>query len=116
MAHDDCLFCRIAAGGIPARMVHEDDVVLAFHDLHPAAPVHVLLIPRRHIDSAAQLTEEDGPVLGRLFGVAAGVARELGVAKTGYRLVANVGDDAGQSVGHLHVHLLGGRKLTWPPG
>lgn len=116
MDGDECLFCRIAAGRIPARTVYEDDLVLAFHDLHPAAPVHVLLIPRRHIGSAAQLTEEDAPVLGRLFGVAAAVSRDLGLAEAGYRMVTNVGSDGGQSVAHLHFHLLGGRRLEWPPG
>jgi histidine triad (HIT) family protein len=113
---DDCIFCRIVAGEIPARRVFEDDQVLAFHDLQPRAPTHVLLIPKRHIVSAAELGTGDAEMLGRLFAAAADVAREAGVAQGGYRIVTNVGDAAGQSVGHLHFHLLGGRSLSWPPG
>ncbi len=112
----DCLFCRIAAGEVPATLLHEDDLVLAFRDIQPHAPTHVLLIPRQHIASALELTDADGPVLGRLFAVAAEIARGEGVAEDGYRLVTNVGREAGQTVKHLHVHLLGGRTLTWPPG
>ena len=112
----DCLFCRIAAGEVPATLLHEDDLVLAFRDIQPHAPTHVLLIPRQHIASALELTDADGPVLGRLFAVAADVARAEGVAEDGYRLVTNVGREAGETVKHLHVHLLGGRTLTWPPG
>jgi histidine triad (HIT) family protein len=115
--HDpDCLFCRIAAGEIPADIVHQDDHVVAFRDISPKAPTHVLLIPRSHVASAAELADDDGPMLGRLFAVAAQVAREAGVADGGYRLVTNVGSGAGQSVLHLHFHLLGGRSLSWPPG
>ena len=112
----DCLFCRITAGEIPAEIVHEDDLVVAFRDISPKAPTHVLLIPRRHISSAAELGAQDGEMLGRLFSVAAQVARDAGVAERGYRLVTNVGTGAGQSVFHLHFHLLGGRSLAWPPG
>lgn len=112
----DCLFCRIAAGEIPARLAHEDDLVVAFHDIVPKAPTHVLVIPREHIGSAADLDETRGPLLGRMFAVAAQVARDEGLAERGYRVVTNVGDDAGQSVHHLHLHLLGGRSLAWPPG
>jgi histidine triad (HIT) family protein len=112
----ECLFCRIGTGEVPATLVHEDDLVIAIRDIAPRAPTHVLLIPRAHIASAADLTEADGPMLGRLFEVGATVARDEGIADQGYRLVSNVGRWAGQTVEHLHVHLLGGRPFTWPPG
>ena len=111
-----CLFCRIARGEIPADIVHEDDLVLAFRDINPKAPTHLLVIPRRHVQSAADLRESDSEMLGRLFGVAAQLAREAGVADRGFRLVTNSGPGAGQSVDHLHFHLLGGRQMGWPPG
>lgn len=112
----DCLFCRIAAGSVPADLLHEDDLVVAFRDIAPRAPTHILLISRRHIGSAAELTQTDGPLLGRLFGVAAELARGQGIADGGYRLVSNVGRWGGQTVDHLHVHLMGGRPFDWPPG
>ena len=112
----ECLFCRIATGEVPATIVHQDDLVLAIRDIAPRAPTHILLIPRAHIGSTADLTAGDGPMLGRLFEVAARVARDEGIAEQGYRLVSNVGRWAGQTVEHLHVHLLGGRPFTWPPG
>ncbi len=112
----DCLFCRIAAGEVPATVVHSDDAIVAIRDIAPRAPTHILLMPRAHIASALELTETDGPLLGRLFAVAADLARSEGVAATGYRLVSNVGRSAGQSVDHLHVHLMGGRAFDWPPG
>jgi len=112
----DCLFCRIVAGEIPADIVHRDDQVVAFRDIAPKAPTHVLVIPVEHVASAADLGAGHGPLLERMFAVAVERARADGVAETGYRLVTNVGDDAGQSVHHLHLHLLGGRKLDWPPG
>jgi histidine triad (HIT) family protein len=115
-ADPECLFCRIVAGEIPATRVHEDDVVVAIRDIAPRAPTHVLFLPREHVASAADLTEADGPMLGRLFGVAAAFARSEGLAEPGYRMVTNVGEWGGQTVGHLHVHLLGGRSMTWPPG
>lgn len=111
----DCLFCRIAAGEIPATRVHDDDLVFAIRDLNPQAPTHVLVIPKDHIVSAAEVTDASGPLLGRLFAVAAGIAAREGLGG-GWRLVTNVGPDAGQSVAHLHVHLLGGRAMGWPPG
>ena len=113
---ESCLFCRIGAGRIPSERVHEDDLVMAFRDIAPRAPTHILLIPRRHIASAADLTEADAPLLGRLFAVAAGIARSEGIADGGYRLVSNVGRWGGQTVEHLHVHLMGGRAFDWPPG
>lgn len=116
MTNGDCLFCRIAAGEIPATIVHDDDHVVAFRDINPVAPTHILLIPRRHIASAADVAKADGELLGRLFAVASRLARDEGIASSGFRLVTNVGPDAGQSVEHLHLHLLGGRKLAWPPG
>ncbi len=112
----DCLFCRIIAGEIPATVVHSDDLVVAVRDVAPRAPTHVLLLPREHIASAADLTEAHGPLLGRLFAVAADIARTEGIAEKGYRLTSNVGRYGGQSVAHLHVHLMGGRPFGWPPG
>ena len=111
----DCLFCRIAAGEIPATKLHEDAEVLVIRDINPQAPTHVLVLPVRHIPSAADLTDADGPLLGRLFAVAAQIARTEGL-DGGWRLVTNVGRDGGQSVDHLHLHVLGGRPMTWPPG
>jgi diadenosine tetraphosphate (Ap4A) HIT family hydrolase len=116
MTDPSCLFCRIIAGDIPARKVHEDDLVVAIDDINPVAPVHQLLMPRQHVASAAELSEADAPMLGRLFAVAARLAAEAGLPERGYRLVSNVGADAGQSVPHLHVHLVGGRRFAWPPG
>ena len=113
---DNCLFCKIAEGQIPSKIVYQDEDVVAFEDINPQAPHHILLIPRRHIASMADLTEEDGHVLVVLFMVAARLAQKLGLAERGYRFVTNVGPDAGQSVFHLHFHLLGGRKFAWPPG
>jgi histidine triad (HIT) family protein len=112
----DCLFCKIVAGEVPSTRVHEDDVVIAFRDIAPRAPTHILVIPRDHIASAADLTEADGPMLGRLFAATAEIARREGIADAGYRLVSNVGRWGGQTVDHLHVHLLGGRAFEWPPG
>jgi histidine triad (HIT) family protein len=112
----DCLFCRIVAGEVPSTRVHDDDEVIAFRDIAPRAPTHILVIPRRHIASAADLTEADAPLLGRLFSVTAGIAREQGIAAAGYRIVSNVGAWGGQTVDHLHLHLMGGRAFGWPPG
>jgi histidine triad (HIT) family protein len=115
---EDCLFCKIASGRIPATIVYEDEDVVAFKDINPTAPHHILFVPRRHIGSMAELTEQDSALLGKLFTAAAHVARNLSLAnpERGYRFVTNVGPDAGQSVQHLHFHLLGGRKFGWPPG
>lgn len=112
----DCIFCDIADGAIPADIVHNDELVVAFRDVNPKAPTHILLISREHIASAADLTEGHSALLARLFVVAGALARSEGIAESGYRLVTNVGGDAGQSVHHLHLHLLGGRSMSWPPG
>ena len=111
----DCVFCRIVAGEIGSK-VHEDDLVAAFEDLNPVAPNHTLIVPKEHLISADDLTPDREKVAGRLLTTAARLARERGLDKSGYRLVANCGRTAGQSVFHLHVHLLGGRTFTWPPG
>jgi histidine triad (HIT) family protein len=116
MTEPGCLFCRIVAGDLPSRRVYEDDVVIAFHDIAPRAPTHILILPREHIPSVLELTEDEGRLLGRLFRVAADIARSQGIAERGYRLVSNVGEWGGQSVDHLHWHLMGGRSMTWPPG
>ncbi len=112
----DCLFCKIINGEIPSKKVYEDEKVYAFHDISPAAPVHVLIIPKTHIPSANALTAENAAVVGHIFTVAAKIAADLGIAEKGYRIVNNCGEDGGQTVHHLHFHLLGGRSLQWPPG
>lgn len=112
----DCIFCRIAAGEIPAKVVHEDEHVLAFRDIDPQAPMHVLVIPRRHVPSLEMATDADGELMGRLLLGASLAARAEGYAESGYRAVLNVGSDGGQLVPHVHVHVLGGRELGWPPG
>ena len=111
----DCLFCKIAAGEIPAKKVYEDEQVYAFYDIEPQAPVHVLLIPKTHIASAAEITAENSAVVAHIFEVAAQIAKELGL-DDGFRIVSNCGDSAGQTVKHLHFHLMGGRTFTWPAG
>lgn len=113
---DDCLFCRIVAGAIPSTRVYEDDLVVAIRDIAPRAPTHILLLPREHIASALDLTDADAPVVGRILAAAADIARSEGIAEAGYRLVSNVGRWGGQTVDHLHVHLMGGRAFEWPPG
>lgn len=111
-----CLFCRIVNKEIPAKIVFENDDVLAFSDLSPQAPVHALVIPKRHLDSVDGSTDADALLLGKVLLAARQVARDAGLGDSGYRLVANNGEGAGQSVFHLHVHVLGGRPLAWPPG
>ena len=111
----DCLFCRIVAGEIPSDRVHEDDDLIAFRDIAPRAPTHVLVIPRRHIPDAHALTESDGDLLAKLFTAVRQVADAAGL-QNGYRVVTNVGPESGQTVFHLHLHLLGGRPMAWPPG
>ena len=111
----DCIFCKIAAGEIPSTKVYEDDTVVAFNDLDPQAPVHVLIIPKEHIASAAEINEGNSAVVAHIFEVAAKIAAEKGL-KDGFRIVNNCGDSAGQSVKHLHFHLMGGRDSGWPAG
>jgi len=113
---NSCLFCRIVQRRAPAKIVHEDDWVVAIEDIHPQAPVHLLVIPRKHIPSLEDANQDDEILLGRLFTVAAKLARERGLDIKGYRTVVNTGSTAGQSVFHLHAHLLGGRAFHWPPG
>ncbi len=112
----ECIFCRIMAGEIPGRKVYEDDKVFAFEDIHPQAPVHVLLIPKVHFPSLDAVPSSEAPLLGELLLRAREIAREKGLTEGGYRLVINTGEGAGQSVFHIHVHLLGGRGMAWPPG
>ncbi|MCK6621037.1 MAG: histidine triad nucleotide-binding protein [Calditrichaceae bacterium] len=112
----DCIFCKIVRGEIPSRKVYEDDEVLAFHDLSPQAPVHVLLIPKLHVARIADLEDHHEPLLGRLIIAANKVAGQLNIKESGFRLVINNGENANQTVFHLHLHLLGGRRFTWPPG
>ena len=111
----DCIFCKIISGAIPATLLYQDNDAIAFADINPQAPVHALIIPRRHIVSLAHAAAEDAGLVGHLHWIAAELAREKGLAK-GYRTVINIGDDGGQTVSHLHVHLLGGRAMHWPPG
>ena len=112
----DCLFCKIAAGEIPSRKAYEDELVYAFHDIDPQAPQHIIIIPKEHIASANELTEENAGVVSDVFAAAAVIARMEGFAENGYRIVNNCGNDGGQTVNHIHFHLLAGRNLQWPPG
>lgn len=112
----DCLFCRIAAGEIPATKLFQDDDVVAFADVNPQAPTHLLVIPRKHVASLDDARPADRVLLGRLLEVGAQLARERGLQSSGYRAVVNTGPDAGQSVFHLHLHVLAGRRFSWPPG
>jgi histidine triad (HIT) family protein len=116
MTQPECLFCRIAAGEIPATLVHLDDGLVAFRDISPQAPVHILVIPRAHVSSLDAAREEDRHLLGSLLLAVRDIARKEGLAQDGYRAVVNTGVEGGQTVDHLHVHLLGGRSLEWPPG
>ena len=110
----DCLFCKIVKGEIPSNKVYEDELCYAFYDIDPQAPVHFLVIPKEHIASVAEVNEDNAPVVAHIFSVIAKVTKELGVDS--YRVVSNIGLQAGQSVFHLHFHVLGGRDMTWPPG
>jgi histidine triad (HIT) family protein len=112
----DCLFCRIVAGEVPADIVFQDERSIAFRDINPQAPVHVLVIPREHIESLDDASQKEEALLGHLLRVAARVANEQGLSESGYRTAINTGAGAGQSVFHLHLHVLGGRSLNWPPG
>lgn len=115
-ATDDCLFCRIIAGAIPAQVAYQDELVVAFHDISPQAPRHLLICPRTHIATLNDLSPGDEAMIGRAVRVASGLARRFGDAEEGYRVVINCQRGAGQSVFHVHVHLLGGRSFNWPPG
>lgn len=112
----ECIFCKIAKGEIAAEIVYEDEEVVAFRDLNPQAPTHILLIPRKHIPTTNDLTEEDGGLMGKLLLAARDIARQEGIAEAGYRTVLNCNAAAGQTVFHIHLHLLGGRPMGWPPG
>ncbi len=112
----DCLFCKIVEKKIPAKLVHEDEHTLAFDDINPQAPIHTLVISKRHVDSLRSLGEPDQSLLGRLLLTCTKVAKEKGLADSGFRLVANTGRDGGQTVSHLHFHVMGGRHMGWPPG
>ncbi|HMM44435.1 MAG TPA: histidine triad nucleotide-binding protein [Candidatus Macondimonas sp.] len=112
----ECLFCRIVKGELPAQIVHETDSVIAFRDLHPQAPTHVLVIPRRHIATLDDLSADDAALMGEMMLAAQAVARQEGIAERGYRTVMNCNLAGGQTVYHIHLHLLGGRQMIWPPG
>lgn len=112
----DCIFCKIVNGDIPSNKVYEDDTVLAFHDLDPQAPVHILIIPKKHIESVAKIDEDNSKVIAHIYEVAAKIAKELELDEKGFRVVTNCGESAGQTVFHIHFHLLGGRDFSWPPG
>lgn len=111
----DCVFCKVASGEIPSTRVYEDDLCVAFKDLEPQAPVHLLIIPREHITSVAEVTPENSSIVAHIFEVAAKLAKENHLEK-GWRIVSNIGEDGGQTVKHMHFHLLGGRPMAWPPG
>lgn len=111
-----CLFCKIIAGEIPAKIVYQDEQLITIEDINPAAPLHLLLIPKKHIVSTLELQPEDDALIGHLYRVAAKIATERGVAQSGFRIVANTNADAGQTVFHIHFHLLAGRSMQWPPG
>lgn len=112
----DCIFCKIAEKKIPAKIIHEDDLSLAFEDITPQAPVHTLIIPKKHISTTLEVSEEDSALIGHLVRTAATIAKNKGIDGKGFRLVMNTNADAGQTVFHLHLHLLGGRAMHWPPG
>ncbi|NLY44078.1 MAG: histidine triad nucleotide-binding protein [Clostridiaceae bacterium] len=112
----DCIFCKIAAKEIPSSIVYEDDNIIAFKDINPAAPVHVLVIPKQHISSVLDLDEENVALVGDILLKCKKIAQDLGIAEKGFRIVNNCGREGGQTVGHIHFHVLGGRMLSWPPG
>ena len=113
---ENCIFCKIIKGDIPSKKVYEDDKVLAFYDIYPEAPVHFLVIPKEHIASANEINEKNAEIVAHIFLTINKIARELGIDKSGYRIVNNCGEDGGQTVGHIHFHVLAGRGLQWPPG
>jgi len=113
---EECIFCKIIKGEIPSDKVYEDDMVISFKDISPCAPAHVLIIPKKHISNLNEITEEDSKIIAYIYIVAKEIAKKLGIDGTGYRVVTNCGKDGGQTVHHIHFHLLGGRSLQWPPG
>jgi histidine triad (HIT) family protein len=115
-AMSGCLFCGIVDGKVKANVVYQDERLVAFKDINPKAPVHILIIPRKHVASVLDISADDGALIGEIFHVAARLAREQGIADSGFRVVVNSGADSGQTVFHLHYHLLGGRRMSWPPG
>lgn len=116
MAENDCLFCQIVAGVVPSQRIYEDELACAFFDVNPQAPKHILIVPREHMDSLNDAAQGDEKLLGHLIRLASKIANQLEIAESGFRAVINTGPDGGQTISHLHVHLLGGRSLTWPPG
>ncbi|MCD6291049.1 MAG: histidine triad nucleotide-binding protein [Anaerolineae bacterium] len=116
MSQISCIFCRIIHGQAPGEVIYQDEEITAFRDIHPQAPVHILIVPNRHIPAVAALHPDDASLIGRMILVARELAKREGIASTGYRLVINNGPQAGQSIDHLHLHLLGGRTMRWPPG
>ncbi len=115
-SNSDCLFCKILAGDIPADIIYESDTAIAFRDINPQAPTHVLIIPRKHISTINEITADDQAIVGSLYSAAQDIAAEEGFADEGYRVVMNCNEAAGQTVFHIHLHLLGGRAFSWPPG
>ncbi|MGI6485087.1 MAG: histidine triad nucleotide-binding protein [Thermoanaerobacterales bacterium] len=112
----DCIFCKIASHEIPSDVVYEDDYVIAFKDINPQAPVHLLIVPKKHLESVMDIREEDSIILNKIIQVAQHLARQNNIDKKGFRIVVNTGEEGGQTVNHLHFHLLAGRFMTWPPG
>lgn len=113
---ENCIFCKILAGSIPCKKAYENDRVMAFHDIQPQAPVHILIIPKEHIESVSRLKSENMDIIAKMTDAAVKLTKEYNIEQTGFRLVINTGSDGGQSVAHLHMHLIGGRGLGWPPG
>ncbi len=113
---EECIFCKIIKGDIPAKKIYEDDMILSFEDINPAAPVHVLVIPKKHIKSLNELEDEDSNIISHIFTVSRDIAKKLNIDESGYRIVMNCGKDGGQEVPHIHFHILGRRNLSWPPG
>ena len=113
---EDCIFCKIINGSIPCDMIYEDELVVSFRDINPEAPIHVLIVPKKHISSINDITEVDSTLIGHIFNIGKNIAKELNISDDGYRIVTNCGVHGGQTVQHIHFHLLGGRNLSWPPG
>lgn len=113
---EDCIFCKIIKGDIPSEKVYEDELILAFKDINPEAPIHIVVIPKKHIESLNELTKKDADIVAHIYIKTKELAQELGINKKGYRIVTNCGEQGGQTVNHLHFHVLGGRNLQWPPG